>query len=141
MGSSTSGDPPIDTGTDFEELAARLRTQSAEAPGSDTERVTIRSLEAVSADSLATLREAEESEGTAPGELVIVLSRANAELLLERDFDLEDVDELADALGCAVQIEDEMPDDTVLVLDPDAVDGEEIRDPDAIACGIVGTDH
>ncbi|AEH38094.1 hypothetical protein [Halopiger xanaduensis] len=141
MGSSTSGDPPIDTGTDFEELSARLRTQSDNAPGSDTERVTIRSLDEISADSLSTLLEAEESEGTAPGELAFVISRANAERLLERDFDLDDVDELEDALGCAVQVEDEMPDDTVLVLDPDAVDGEEIVDPDAIACGIVGTDH
>ena len=134
MGSSS--DAPIDTSTDFEELSARLRTQSSEAPGSDTERVTIRSLEAVSEDSLTELLEAEESEGTAPGELVFVLSRANAELLVERE---EDVDDLEDALGCTVQVEDEMPDDTILLLDPDAVDGEEISDPDAIACGIVGT--
>ena len=142
MGSSTSSDAPIDTSTDFEELSARLRTQSSEAPGSDTERVTIRSLEDVSADSLSNLLEAEESEGTAPGDLVYVLSRANAELLVERDFDVDDVEELEDVLGPTVQVEDEMPDDTILLLDPNAVDGEEIRDPDAIACGIVGTgDH
>lgn len=140
MGSSTSGDAPIDSATDFEELSARLRTQSSEAPGSDTERVTIRSLEDVSADSLSNLLEAEESEGSAPGDLVYVLSRANAELLVERDFDVDDVAELEDVLGPTVQVEDEMPDDTILLLDPDAVDGEEIRDPDAIACGIVGTD-
>ncbi|ELZ20473.1 hypothetical protein C477_06551 [Haloterrigena salina JCM 13891] len=138
MGSSS--DTPIDAATDFEELAARLRTQSDNAPGSDTERVTIRSLEGVTSDALSELLEAEESEGTAPGELVFVLSRANAELLVEREFDVDDVDELEDALGRTVQIEDEMPDDTILLLDPDAVDGEEIRDPDAIACGIVGTD-
>ncbi|QSX00336.1 hypothetical protein [Haloterrigena alkaliphila] len=139
MGSRS--DTPIDSTTDFEELAARLRTQSDNAPGSDTERVTIRSLEAVDADALSELLEAEESEGTAPGELVFVLSRANAELLVEREFDVDDVDELEDVLGRAVQVEDEMPDDTILLLDPDAVDGEAIDDPDAIACGIVGTDH
>ncbi|NUB89769.1 hypothetical protein HTZ84_19220 [Haloterrigena sp. SYSU A558-1] len=138
MGSSS--DTPIDAATDFEELAARLRTQSDNAPGSDTERVTIRSLEGVTADALSELLEAEESEGTAPGDLVFVLSRANAELLVEREFDIDDVDELEDALGRTVQVEDEMPDDTILLLDPDAVDAEEIRDPDAIACGIVGTD-
>ncbi|WP_339105699.1 hypothetical protein [Haloterrigena salinisoli] len=138
MGSSS--DTPIDAATDFEELAARLRTQSDNAPGSDTERVTIRSLEGVTSDALSELLEAEESEGTAPGELVFVLSRANAELLVEREFDIDDVDELEDVLGQTVQVEDEMPDDTILLLDPDAVDGEEIDDPDAIACGIVGTD-
>ena len=139
MGSST--DQPIDDATDFEELSARLRTQSENAPGSDTERVTIRSLEAVSTDSLTELLEAEESEGTAPGELVFVLSRANAELLVEREADVDDVDRLEDVLGQTVQVEDEMPDDTILLLDPDAIDGEEIRDADAIACGIVGSDH
>lgn len=139
MGSSTSSDAPIDTSTDFEELSARLRTQSDNAPGSDTERVTIRSLEAISADSLSSLLEAEESESSPPGEVVYVLSRTNAELLVERDFDIDDVGDLEDALGRTVQVEDEMPDDTVLLLAPDAVDGESIRDPDAIACGIVGT--
>ena len=138
MGSSS--DTPIDAATDFEELSARLRTQSDNAPGSDTERVTIRSLEGVTSDALSELLEAEESEGTAPGDLVFVLSRANAERLVEREFDIDDVDELEDVLGRTVQVEDEMPDDTILLLDPDAVDGEEIDDPDAIACGIVGTD-
>lgn len=139
MGSSS--DAPIDTGTDFEELSARLRTQSEEAPGSDTARVTIRSFEAVSSDSLSELLEAAENDSTAPGNLVFVLSRANAELLTEREFDIDDVDELEDVLGRTVQVEDEMPDDTILLLDPDAIEGEEPVDPDAIACGIVGTDH
>ena len=138
MGSSH--DTPIDTTTDFEELSARLRTQSSDAPGSDTARVTIRSFDEISADSLSELLEAGANDAADPSGLVFVLSRANAELLLERAFDIDDADELEDVLGRPVQIEAEMPDDTVLLLDPDAVDGEEIRDPDAIACGIVGTD-
>ncbi|ELY41835.1 hypothetical protein [Natronorubrum tibetense] len=138
MGSSH--DTPIETTTDFEELSARLRTQSSDAPGSDTARVTIRSFDEISADSLSELLEAGANDAADPSGLVFVLSRANAELLLERAFDIDDADELEDVLGRPVQIEAEMPDDTVLLLDPDAVDGEEIRNPDAIACGIVGTD-
>ncbi|SDK83368.1 hypothetical protein [Natronorubrum texcoconense] len=138
MGSSH--DTPIDAATDFEELSARLRTQSSDAPGSDTARVTIRSFDEVSADSLSELLEAGENDAADPSDLVFVLSRANAELLLEREFDIDDADELEEVLGRTVQIEGEMPDDTILLLDPDAVDGEEIRDPDAIACGIVGAD-
>ncbi|MDS0476456.1 hypothetical protein [Natrinema sp. 1APR25-10V2] len=130
----------LDAATDFEELAARIRTQSQHAPGSDTERVTIRSFEAVSADGLATLLEAAESEHLEPGELVFVLSRANAELLCEREFDIDDVDELEEELGRRVRVEDEMPDDTILLLHPDAVEGEDLVEPEAIACGIVGTD-
>ncbi len=38
----------MDSSTDFEELSARVRTQSEDAAGSDTERVTVRSLEEVS---------------------------------------------------------------------------------------------
>lgn len=130
----------LDAETDFEELTARVRTQSQQAPGSDTERVTIRSLEGVSADTLANLLEAAESEHTEPGELVFVLSRTNAELLCERDFDIDDVGDLEDVLGRRVRVEDEMPDDTILLLHPDAVDGAELVEPEAIACGIVGGD-
>lgn len=130
----------IDAETDFEELAARVRTQSQQAPGSDTERVTIRSLEGVSSDTLANLLEAAESEHTDPGELVFLLSRTNAELLCEREFDIDDVDELEEVLGRRVRVEDEMPDDTILLLHPDAVDGTELVEPEAIACGIVGAD-
>ncbi|WP_408957159.1 hypothetical protein [Natrinema sp. 74] len=127
--------------TDFAELAARARTQSADAPGSDTERVTIRSLEAISADSLATLHEATESNRVEPGEPVFVLSRANADLLLERDAEIDDVGDLESALGRPVRVEDDMPDDTVLLLDPAAVEGEELVAPTGVACGIVGTDE
>ncbi|MFC6768137.1 hypothetical protein [Natrinema soli] len=131
----------LDAETDFEELTARVRTQSQQAPGSDTQRVTIRSLEAVSSDSLATLLEAAESEHLEPGALVFVLSRANAELLCEREFDIDDVDDLETVLDCRVRTEGEMPDDTILLLHPDAVDGEELVEPEAIACGILGTEE
>ncbi|SER18785.1 hypothetical protein [Natrinema salaciae] len=131
----------LDPETDFEELTARVRTQSQQAPGSDTERVTIRSLEAVRSDSLETLLEAAESEHLEPGDLVFLLSRANADRLCEREADVDDVDELEDVLGRRVRVEDGMPDDTVLLLHPDAVEGEELVEPEAIACGIVGTDE
>ncbi|PCR92357.1 hypothetical protein [Natrinema ejinorense] len=132
--------PRLDPETDFAELTARVRTQSQQAPGSDTERVTIRSLERVSSNALATLLETAESEHLEPGALVFVLSRANAELLCEREFDIDDVDELEDVLGRRIRVEAEMPDDTILLLHPDAVDGEELVEPEAIACGILGTD-
>jgi hypothetical protein len=130
----------IDAETDFEELTARIRTQSQQAPGSDTDRVTIRSLEGISSDALATLLEAAESEHLEPGELVFVLSRANAEDLVQQEFDIDDVDDLEEVLGRRVRVEDAMPDDTILLLHPDAVEGEELVEPEAIACGIVGTD-
>ncbi|MGQ3411263.1 hypothetical protein ACT4ML_03245 [Natrinema sp. LN54] len=131
----------LDDETDFEELAARVRTQSQQAPGSDTERVTIRSLEGVSSDTLENLLEAAESEHLEPGELVFVLSRANAELLCEREFDIDDVAELEEVLGRRVRVEGEMPDDTILLLHPEAVEGETLVEPEAIACGIVGSDE
>ncbi|WP_247002862.1 hypothetical protein [Halosolutus gelatinilyticus] len=131
----------IDAETDFEELASRIRTQSADAPGSDTERATIRSFDAVSSETLEALLEAAESESVEPGSLVFLISRANAELLIEREYDIDDVEELSAVLGRPVQVEDGMPDDTIVLLDPAAVDGEELVDPDAIACGIVGSDH
>lgn len=138
---TASADAPIDPSTDFTELCATLRTQSDEAPGSDTERVTIRSLEDVSPGSLAELRETAENDATRPADLVYVLSRANAELLLEREFEIGDVDELAGVLGRTVQVEAAMPDDTVLLLDPAAIEGTDPVEPDAIACGIVGPDE
>jgi hypothetical protein len=130
----------IDAETDVEELAARVRTQSQRAPDSDADRVTIRSLEAVRADSLATLLEAAESEHLDPGALVVLLSRTNAERLLEREFEIDDVDELESVLDGSVSVAEGLPDDTILVLHPDAVEGEKLVDPEAIACGIVGTD-
>jgi hypothetical protein len=34
-----------------------------------------------------------------------------------------------------------MPDDTVLLLDPDAVEGADLLEPESIACGIFGSDR
>ncbi|WP_306054016.1 hypothetical protein [Natronococcus wangiae] len=130
----------MDTSTDFEELASRVRTQSKDAAGSDTDRVTIRSFQELSIDSLSELLEAAQTDAES-GELEFVLSRANVDLLLERDHDLEDVDDLEDELGRPVRIEGSMPDDTILLLEPDAIEGEELVEPESIACGIVGTDH
>lgn len=129
----------MDASTDFEELTSRVRTQSEDAAGSDTNRVTIRSFQELNSDALSELLEAADGESVDQGALVFVLSRANVELLLEREFETEDIDELETKLGHPVQVEDEMPDDTILLLDPDAVDGEEIVTPEAIACGVVGT--
>ncbi|QCC59313.1 hypothetical protein NP511_12895 [Natrinema thermotolerans] len=130
----------LDAETDFAELAARVRTQSQRAPGSGTDRVTIRSLEAVRADALETLLEAAESEHLEPGALVVVCSRANTDLCVDRESGIDDVGDLESALGCGVRVESEMPDDTILVVHPDAVDGTDLLEPEAIACGIVGTD-
>ncbi|ELY65345.1 hypothetical protein [Natronococcus jeotgali] len=131
----------MDEDTDFEELTDRVRTQSEDAAGSDTDRVTIRSFQELTSDSLSELLEAAESDVSEPGSLVFVLSGANAELLCERESDLEDVDDLEAELGREVRIEQGMPDDAVLLLDPEAVDGEELLEPESIACGIVGSDH
>ena len=111
----SGGDTPIDTSTDFEGLSARLRTQSANAPGSDTDRVTIRSLADVSTDSLSNLLEAAETDdadGTVDP-LVFVVSLANAARLTEREFDIDGIDDLEEALGRPVQVEDGLPDDTI----------------------------
>ena len=130
----------IDATTDFEELAARVRTQSGDAAGSDTDRVTIRSFDAVDPDALTTLLETAESEGTAPGDLVFVLSRANLELLLEREDDVVDREGLEERVGQPVEADESMPDDTILLLAPDAIDGASIETPERIACGILGSD-
>ncbi|WP_394739020.1 hypothetical protein [Natronococcus roseus] len=131
----------MDESTDFEELASRVRTQSEDAAGSDTDRVTIRSFQELSPDALSELLEAAETDASEPGSLVFVLSRANADLLLEREHDLEGIDDLEAELGREVRAEQGMPDDTILLLDPEAVDGEELLEPESIACGIVGSDH
>ncbi|MDG5820107.1 hypothetical protein [Natronococcus sp. A-GB7] len=131
----------MDESTDFEELASRVRTQSEDAAGSDTDRVTIRSLDELDADALAELLEAAEPNASEPGSLAFVLSRANTDLLLERETDLEGVEDLETELGREIRVEKGMPDDTILLLDPEAVDGEELLEPESIACGIVGSDH
>ncbi|ELY61400.1 hypothetical protein C491_01042 [Natronococcus amylolyticus DSM 10524] len=131
----------MDESTDFEELASRVRTQSEDAAGSDTDRVTIRSFQELSPDALSELLEAAEPNAADPGSLVFVLSRANADLLFEREHDLGGIDDLETELGREIRVEGSMPDDTILLLDPDAVDGEELLEPESIACGIVGSDH
>ncbi|SDR39424.1 hypothetical protein [Natronobacterium texcoconense] len=125
--------------TDLEALTDEVRTQSEEAPGSDTERVTIRSLGSVDLESLTTLVEAFEGDvasGTTD-EPVFVLSEANADRLLEKSE--EGLEALEERLGHPIQVDGEMPNDTVLLLAPDAVDGSEIAEPEGIACGIVGS--
>jgi len=128
-----------DAETDFEELTARIRTQSQQAPGSGAERVTIRSIEAVELR-LAGDRTRGRRANTSSRGASSFLSRANAERLIEREFDIDDVAELEEVLGRRVRVEDEMPDDTILLLHPDAVDGEELVEPRRSLCGVVGTD-
>lgn len=124
---------------DFERLAERIRTHSGEASGSNTERVSMRSLEEVSYESLRELLEALEGEDVDPGACVFYLSPTNAEAALEGS-DPEDVEALEERLGRDVRVEESMPDDTVLFLDPDAIDEEgRVVAADAIACGTVGS--
>lgn len=127
----------IDIDADFDELVENVRTQSSEAPGSDTERVTIRSLEDVSYDGLRELRSALEDEDVDPGNLAFYLSPTNAERVLE-DIDATDFEALEEQLGQRVCVEEGMPEDAILFMDPDAVSGNGIADPSAIACGTVG---
>lgn len=129
----------MDEHTDFEEVASRARTYSGDAPGSDTERVTIRSFDDLDPDALSELIRDAERTSPEPGDLVVVLSETNAELLVEREGVGDDLSDLEDALGRAVRAEGEMPDDTVLVVDPDAIEGEEIEEPERVVCGIFGS--
>ncbi|SFB81664.1 hypothetical protein SAMN05444422_102176 [Halobiforma haloterrestris] len=126
----------------LEDLAERVRTQSAEAPGSDTERVTIRSLGAVDLESLTTLVEAFEGDVTSgTTEPVFVLSEANADRLSAGTENEDDPLEACEKrLGHPIHVDEGMPDDTVLLLAPDAVDGTELVEPEGVACGIVGTE-
>ncbi|ADD05075.1 uncharacterized protein Nmag_1499 [Natrialba magadii ATCC 43099] len=119
--------------TDFTDLADRVRTQSADAPGSDTERVTIRSLESLDTDALADLLEMAETEHDRPADLVFVLPQPPTDLAADASPEA-----LEDALGRTVRVEEELPDDTVLLLTPDAVDGMELVEPRSITCGLVG---
>lgn len=127
----------MDTNHDYERLVEEIRTQSASAPGSDTERVTIRSLGDADYDAMTELLEALEGEAVDPDALEFVLSPENVERVLDGS-DAEDAEELEDLLGRTVRVEDGMPDDTVLLLDPDAIEGDDLVEPDAIAAGTVG---
>lgn len=112
---------------DYEELVDRVRTHSAEAPGSDTERVTIRSLDSADVEGLLELKDAIGDEAQASGQLEFVLSERTAEDVRE--------DDLTDRLGNQVRVEPGMPDDAILLLDPDAVADGELRAPGAVALG------
>lgn len=126
----------MDRAADFERIAERIRTHSTEASGSNTGRVTIRDLDEVSYESLRELLDALDEENVDPGACVFYLSPDNAEKALE-GVDADGVDALEERLGRDVRVEESMPEDTVLFLDPDAIDGEEVVDPSAIACGTV----
>lgn len=126
--------PPPVTDADYERLVDRIRTHSGDAPGSDTERVTIRTLDAVDVASMIELRDALSDEDAAPGAAEFVLSPDTAGRVLE-GAPADDVEALAGRLGRPVRVEDGMPDDAILLLDPDAVEGDELRSPSAIACG------
>jgi hypothetical protein len=132
MGTETNVDAD-----DFDELAERIRTHSGEAPGSDTERVTMRSFDEVDYEALRELLEALEGEDVDPGACVFYLSPANADRVLE-DLEDGDVEALEDRIGREVRIEESMPDDTILFMDPDAVEDGEVTDAHAIACATVG---
>lgn len=131
------GDPyAMDEIDDFERLTERIRTHSHEASGSDTERVTMRSFDEVSDESLRELLEALDGEDVDPGACAFYLSPTNAERALE-GADVEDVEGLEDRLGRRIEVEESMPDDTVLFMDPDAIEDGEIVAAHAIACGTV----
>lgn len=112
---------------DYEALVERVRTHSAEAPGSDTERATIRSLDSADVEELLELRDAIDDEAQAGGELEFVLSERLADEVSE--------DDLADRLGTPVRTESTMPDDAILLFDPAAVADGELRAPGAVALG------
>lgn len=124
----------MDQDVDFETLAERIRTHSTEASGSNTGRVTIHDLEGVSHESLRELLDGLDADD--PGACVFYLSPGNA----ERASEGLDDGELEERLGREVRIEESMPDDTVLLLDPDAIEDGEVVDPGSVACGTVGDD-
>lgn len=119
---------------DFEAVVERVRTHSSRSPGSDTDRVTIRTLRSLEGDALAELAGALEGEAVDSGSVAYYLSPVNGEQLLEAEG-LESFEPLEGRLGHPIRIETGMPDDAVLLADPGAIDGEELRDPTAIACG------
>lgn len=121
---------------DFGRLAERIRTHSQEASGSNTERVTMRSFEEVSYEALRELSETLDDEDVDPGACVFYLSQANVERALDGQ-DAEDVEAFEDRLGREIRVEESMPDDVVLFLDPDAIEDGEVVAAHAIACGTV----
>lgn len=149
MSDGTDQSERAGSSVDFDRLVETLRTQSKAAPGSDTGRVTIRTLESVSVDALAELLSALEdrtetgAENVDPAAIGVYLSPTNAERMLEAE-DESDFDALEERVGRPIHVESAMPEDAILVMDPAAVtvgpDGEsEIDEPNAIAIGTLGT--
>ncbi|WP_049920238.1 hypothetical protein [Halobiforma nitratireducens] len=68
------------------------------------------------------------------------ISEENAARLADGSDDLEELTELEAHLGRSIEPREAMPDDTILLLSPDAVDGADLLEPEGIACGIVGTE-
>lgn len=128
---------PVNDDTDFEELAARVRTQSGTQEGVGTDGETVRSFDALDPGTLSALCETAASEEIPRDDAVIVISRLNREHLLERTADLEDHADLESRVGTAIEADESMPDDTILLLGPGAVEGDEIVAPDRVACGIL----
>lgn len=128
----------MDESTDFEALVENVRTHSSTAPGSDTERVSIRTLESVDEDGVTELVSALETEESVDrGDLAVFASPSNADRLLE-SVDAGDREALESTLGHPVRVEGGMSDDAILVVDPDAIEGEELVAPRAVALGTVG---
>lgn len=121
---------------DFGRITERIRTHSTEASGSNTGRVTIRDLDEVSYESLRELLDALDEENVDPGVCVFYLSPDNADAAVE-GLDDGTVEAVEERLGRDVRVEESMPNDTVLFLDPDAIEDEEVVDPSAVACGTV----
>lgn len=122
---------------DFEGLVERIRTQSLDASGSDTERVTLRTFDEIDYEAMRELLGALEDEDVDPGECVFYLSPTIADEVVGSSG-VGSREELEDRLGRPVRAEEGMPDHSVLFVAPDAIDEDgELVDPSAVACGIV----
>lgn len=126
--------PGTQQDVDFEAVVDLARTHSSRSPGSDTDSVTILTVRSLSADALAELADVLGGDAVDRGSLAYYLSPANGERLLE-SAGLESFDPLEERLGYPIKIEAAMPDDAVLLADPEAFDDEQLREPTAIACG------
>lgn len=128
----------MDSNIDVERLVEEIRTQSKDAPGSDTDRVTIRSFERVDGEMLAELKAALESDTPGAADLSFHLSSETVDRVLERS-DADDLEQLEADLGRSIDVEDDVPADTVLYLSPESIDADgAVVDPSAIACGLIG---
>ena len=91
----------------YERLVDHLRTQSKTAPGSDTDRVTIRSLDDATVDAMTELLDALD-ETVEPGTTEYVCSPDTADRVLT-SADADGLDELESRLGRPVRTEDGCP--------------------------------